>query len=85
VSDLNELYPDFIGYRLYNLVQLVHCARERLRVDRETGIKFDVQAYKDFLQEAVAFLIRTDQELVPQEEVQQGLIDSIDMIGGFVE
>jgi hypothetical protein len=78
VSDLTELYPDFAEYRLEIMEQRMRRAREELRARREAGLKFDTSGHKLFLQESAAFLAHTDGELVAEEHVQRGFIQTID-------
>jgi hypothetical protein len=79
VSDLQELYPDFAEYRLAIMEQRIRHAREEMRARREAGLKFDTTGHKAFLQESAAFLKSTDHELVPEEEVRAGFIETIDV------
>jgi hypothetical protein len=79
VSDLTELYPDFAEYRLEIMEQRMRRAREELRARREAGLKFDTLGHKLFLQESAAFLAHTDRELVAEENVQRGFIQTIDL------
>jgi hypothetical protein len=79
VSDLQELYPDFAEYRLAIMEQRICRAREEMRARREAGQKFDTMGHKKFLQESAAFLASTDHELVPEDEVRAGFIETIDV------
>jgi hypothetical protein len=89
VSDLKELYPDFAEYRLEIMEQRIRRAREELRFHREAGDRFDTLGHKAFLQESVDFLAHTNHELVVEDEVQTGFIETIDVpdviVGEFVE
>jgi hypothetical protein len=78
VSDLTELYSDFAEYRLEIMEQRMRRAREEIRARREAGIDFDTLGHKAFLQESTAFLAHTNHELVAKENVQPGVIETID-------
>lgn len=79
VSNLKELYHDFADYRLDILAQRLRRERERTQAEREAGVEFDTQALKAFLQESIAFLEHTDHELVAEDAVQKGVIETIDV------
>jgi hypothetical protein len=79
VSDLKALYSDFAEYRLEIMEQRIRRAREELRARREAGMSFDTLSHKAFLQESAAFLAHTDHELVPEEDVHTGFIETIDV------
>lgn len=79
VSDLKELYCDFAEYRLDILEQRMRREREQLRAQREAGLKFDTQAHKAFLQGSADFIAHTDHELVAEDAVQKGVIETIDV------
>jgi hypothetical protein len=79
VSDLKALYSDFAEYRLEIMEQRMRRAREELRAHREAGMPFDTQGYKTFLKDSAAFLAHTDHELVAEENVRTGFIETIDV------
>jgi hypothetical protein len=85
VSDLKELYPDFAEYRLDIMEQRIHFAKEELRARRKAGKKFDTLGHKAFLKESAAFLAHTDHELVAEDEVQAGFIETINVPDVVVE
>jgi hypothetical protein len=89
VSDLRELYIDFAKYRLENFEHRIHRELEEMRARRQAGQKFDTQGHKTFLQEAINFLMRTNNELVAEDEVRTGFIETIDVpdvvVGEVVE
>jgi hypothetical protein len=85
VSDLEELYSDFAEYRLEIMEQRFRRAREELQASREAGGQFDTLAHKAFLQEAKDFLAHTDRELVPEDKVQAGFVETMDIPDVVVE
>lgn len=79
VSDVKELYADFAEYRLDIMEQRLHRAREQIRTHREAGENFDTNGVKAFIQESAAFLMHTDMELVQEDKVSTGFIETIDV------
>ncbi|CAO2649048.1 Nn.00g099970.m01.CDS01 [Neocucurbitaria sp. VM-36] len=79
VSDLNELYYDFAEYRLEIMEQRCRRAREEMRVRRQDGRTFDTTGHKSFLAEESAFMQRTSQELVEEEKVRKGSIETVNI------
>ncbi|KAJ4370483.1 hypothetical protein N0V83_005003 [Neocucurbitaria cava] len=79
VSDLNELYYDFADYRLEIMEQRCRRAREMMRARRQDGGKFDMTGHKFFLAESSAFMQRTNHELVEEEKVRKGSIETVDI------
>lgn len=74
ISDLGELYYQFAKYRLEMLEERI---REQLRelVDAKTaGRRVPTRKIKAFLAEQQHFLKRTDEEIVPDEEVEVGVL-----------
>ncbi|KAH7077169.1 hypothetical protein FB567DRAFT_143709 [Paraphoma chrysanthemicola] len=85
VSDLKVLYPDFAQYRLEILEQRLRRAREEIWNRRQADENFDTQRHKAFLQESIDFLMHTYNELVAEDEVQTGFIETIDVPDVVVE
>lgn len=79
VSDVKELYADFAEYRLDIMEQRLRRAREQIGTHREAGEKFDTNGVKAFIQESAAFLTHTDKELVQEDKVSTGFIETIDV------
>lgn len=79
VSDLNELYFDFAAYRLEIMEQRIRRAREDMRASRQLGEKFDTKGHKSFLTESTAFMAHTNHEIVEEEQVFKGSIETVDL------
>lgn len=78
VSNLSELYGGFADYRLRILEDRVRRARQELDACRVAGRKFDTLEHKSFLKEIIAFAERTNGELVEEDNVQKGFIETVD-------
>jgi hypothetical protein len=74
VSDLNELYPDFVEYRLDIIKQRVDHTQAAMRSSRQAGKRFDTLGLKAFLKESVDFLLRTHNELVVEDDSSEPAI-----------
>ncbi|KAF1943655.1 hypothetical protein EJ02DRAFT_453135 [Clathrospora elynae] len=79
VSDLNELYYDFSEYRLEMMEQRIRRERDVMRARRQKGQKFDTRCHKLFLEESSAFMQHTEKELVPEDHVRKGTIETVDI------
>jgi hypothetical protein len=79
VSDLNELYPDFAQYRLDMIKQRIEHMQTAMHSGRQVGTKFDTPGFKAFLDELVHFLVRTNNELVVDEDVYEGVVPTVDI------
>jgi hypothetical protein len=79
VSDLNELYPDFAQYRLDIIKQRIEHVQTAMRTSRRAGTKFDTLGFKAFLQDSIDFLVCTNDELVLEEDVSQGVVATADI------
>jgi hypothetical protein len=79
VSDLHELYPDFAQYRLDIMKQRIEHMQTAMHVGRQVGMKFDTPAFKAFLDDLVHFFVRTNNELVVDEDVNEGFVATVDI------
>lgn len=79
ISDLSRLYFQFGDYRLAMLEERLRSQLKVLRTMQSAGKKFDTKGFKKFLSEQEHFLKRTNEEIVPDEEVQVGYIDEVDI------
>ncbi|KAH7355837.1 hypothetical protein BKA66DRAFT_389040, partial [Pyrenochaeta sp. MPI-SDFR-AT-0127] len=79
VSDLNELYYDFYEYRLGIMEQRIRRALEDMQARRQIGKKFDTNGNKSFLAESTAFMTHTNQEIVEEDQVCRGSIETVDI------
>jgi hypothetical protein len=75
VSDLNELYFEFVAYRLDMMEQLIKQFQTSTRAHRRMGEKFDTACAKHFLQGLCQLADHTDHELVVKEEIRKGFVD----------
>lgn len=75
VSDLNELYFDFAEYRLRNAEERIRKAHQDMVAARLAGKKFDTLAHKKFLEETIAFMAHSNNEIVEESKVVRGHID----------
>jgi hypothetical protein len=84
VSDLNELYFDFAKYRLDIMTQRLEYMLAAMCASRQAGEKFDTPGLKAFLEESVEFLVRTNVELVSDDEVSMGFVATVDIPSIFI-
>ncbi|KAF2831948.1 hypothetical protein CC86DRAFT_280830 [Ophiobolus disseminans] len=85
VSDLGELYPDYVEYRLKIMEERFRHELRKMQARRVAGERFDTRGLKAFLQESADFLTHTDRELVMEDQVQTGFIEPIDVPDVVVE
>jgi hypothetical protein len=76
VSDLNSLFSDFFNYRLDIMEQRIRRAREDMWAHYEASRPFDTLGHKAFLEECIAFFVHTNSELVGEDEVQRGFVET---------
>lgn len=79
ISDLSRLYSEFGEYRLAMLEERLRTQLKVLRNTRTAGKKFDTKAFKKFLAEQEAFLKRTNEEVVQDEDVAVGYVDEVNL------
>jgi len=79
VSNLSELYYEFGRYRLEMLEERIRDQLKRLREAHAAGKRTDTNVLKVFLAEQEAFVHRTDEEIVPEEEVVAGNAPEMDI------
>ena len=79
VSDLNELYYDFAEYRLEMMEQRIRHARQEMRNRRQNHQKFDTRGHKSFLGESAAFMQHSNQEIVEEDKVRKGFLETVDI------
>jgi hypothetical protein len=79
VSDLNVLYTDFAQYRLDIIKQRIEHMQTAMYAGRQVGTKFDTPGFKARLDDLVHFLVRTNNELVVDEDVHQGFVATVDI------
>ncbi|KAH0551621.1 hypothetical protein GP486_007162 [Trichoglossum hirsutum] len=72
ISDLSELYYQFSEYRFEILKERLCSMLECLREGRSAGKKAKARPIKDFIEEQIDFLERTNQELVEEDNVVVG-------------
>lgn len=75
ISDLSELYYEVAEYRLRIVEDRIRKAREDMANRRKAQKKFDTADHKRFLQESIAFLGHTDQEIIEDDKVIHGYIE----------
>ena len=79
VSDLSELYGQFMEYRLEILEERVRGQLKTLREARKGG-KLEIARLKEFLQNQEAFLAHMNREMVLEDGVNNGTIDEDHLI-----
>jgi hypothetical protein len=72
ISNLSDLYYEFARYRLEILEERIRAQRKQLHESHAAGKKTNTRAIKRFMDEQEQFLLRTNVELVPDEEVVEG-------------
>lgn len=73
ISDLSELYYDFAEYRMDMLVDRFQAKLREFRAAHTAGKRTHVKLLKEFLAEQQRFLEHTCNEMVPYEDVIEGL------------
>ena len=76
VSNLSELYRQFADYRLKMLQERIETQLQQLQTIHESGKRTDIKQLKTFLKVQAQFLAHMDKEIVEEENVEQGKIDS---------
>jgi hypothetical protein len=79
ISDLSELYYEFAEYRCEIMEERLRKERKDIMARRRARKKFDTVSHKRFLEESVAFLAHTNQEMVEDSKVTAGYIKKIDI------
>jgi ABC-type uncharacterized transport system ATPase subunit len=74
ISDLSELYYQFSEYRFEILEERLRGMLKCLRERKGAGKRTEARAIKNFIEEQMAFLDRTGQELVEEDKVVVGHI-----------
>ncbi|KAH7132109.1 hypothetical protein B0J11DRAFT_503291 [Dendryphion nanum] len=77
ISNLSELYYEFAEYRLEILEERLRKERKDIMACRRARKKFDTLGRKKFLEDSIAFLEHTDNEIVEDNKVIAGYIDEI--------
>jgi hypothetical protein len=77
VSDLSELYYDFVEYRLEIVEERVRAKLKQLKDARRAGKKCDTLAFKKFLKEQERFISHTNEEMVEDHKVKHGFIEEV--------
>jgi hypothetical protein len=72
ISKLEDLYFGYNTYRLEMLEERIRQERKRLLTLRLAGRKIDTSSMKAFLEAQIVFLQRTNDEMVPNEDVVAG-------------
>lgn len=75
ISDLSELYYDFAEYRLEMMEERIRKERREMIARRRAGKKFDTVGHKKFLDESIAFLEHTDNEILEESKVTPGFVE----------
>lgn len=78
ISNLSELYYDYVTYRLEILEDRLREKRKIIMASRKGQKKFNTLAYKAFIKESMAFLKDTDAEVVEDNKVTPGYIEEMD-------
>lgn len=76
ISDLSELYFQFSEYRLDILEERIRIQLKDLREKKRAGKKLNVKALKKFLKEQENFLAHMNQEMVEDENVEKGHVQT---------
>ena len=79
ISDLSELYYDFGEYRLEILEERIRSKLHELRTSRRAGKKIETSDFKKFLEQQVAFLNHTNNEIVEEHKVRVGYLEEVDL------
>ncbi|KAK5122458.1 hypothetical protein LTR85_004042 [Meristemomyces frigidus] len=79
ISDLSELYYEYGRYRLEMLEERIRVQLKHLREAHTAGKKTYTKAIKLFLEEQERFIHRTNEELVPDEDVVAGRQPELDI------
>jgi hypothetical protein len=79
ISDLSELYYDFGEYRLEILEERIRSKLHELRTSRRAGKRIETTDFKKFLEQQVAFLNHTNNEIVEEHKVRTGYIEEVDL------
>lgn len=79
VSDLDQLYYDYSGYRLQRLHERLRHECERLLTARQAGEPFDTDEHKRFLDDINNFNERSSGEIVHPSQVRKGHVMEIDI------
>lgn len=79
ISDLSELYYDFAEYRCEILEERLRKERKEIMARRKARKKFDTLGHKKFLEQSIAFLKHSDNELVEDSKVVAGFIDEVNI------
>ncbi|KAF2176703.1 hypothetical protein K469DRAFT_722098 [Zopfia rhizophila CBS 207.26] len=79
ISDLSELYYEFAEYRLEILEERLRKERKDILARRKARKKFDTLSHKRFLEQSIAFLEHTDNEMVEDSKVIPGFIDELNI------
>jgi len=79
ISDLSELYYDFGEYRLEILEERIRSKLHELRTSRRAGKKIETTDFKNFLEQQVAFLNHTNNEIVEEHKVRVGYLEEVDL------
>ncbi|ORX96060.1 hypothetical protein BCR34DRAFT_498011 [Clohesyomyces aquaticus] len=77
ISDLSELYYDFAEYRCEIMEERLRKERKDIIARRRAQKKFDTLGHKKFLEESLAFMGHTNNEIVEDEKVIPGYIEEI--------
>jgi len=85
ISDLSELYYEYGRYRLEMLEERIRVELKRVREAHAAGKKTDTKAIKQFLDEQERFLKRTNDEMVPEENVVAGEQPELDIPDAIVD
>ncbi|KAH8726322.1 hypothetical protein GQ44DRAFT_706118 [Phaeosphaeriaceae sp. PMI808] len=83
-SDLNELYADYAKYRLDILAKRIGRELQEIRTRHQAGERYDTLGHNEFIQQSIDFLMHTKRELVAEDQVRKGFVDTIDVPGVVV-
>ncbi|KAF2876508.1 hypothetical protein BDV95DRAFT_483811 [Massariosphaeria phaeospora] len=79
ISDLSELYYDFAEYRLEIMEERLRKERKGVIARRRARKKFDTLGHKKFLEDSMAFMEHTDNEMLEDSKVTVGYLPEIEI------
>lgn len=74
VSDLSELYHQFVEYRFEILQDRLRQIEREIRDRKRARRRFNTIHVKHFIREQIEFLQHMDKEIVEDDKVQRGVI-----------
>lgn len=84
-SNLSELYFGYAEYRLAILEERIRSHLNDLRRKHTAGKKTETKSIKQFLEDSMTYLDKTNHELVPDDEVVAGYQPTLDIPDAMLE